>query len=147
MTPSICTRFGASLTVFTVGYTLWPMLQTAGTTVRSWRKLFDRLRLISPFSSSPLEAAWSDTHTVTANFHAYWVYPSSPPFRFRPVAWLQLLSTHSAGTLLSLYFRSPSRFLHGRTHGLRSVVILHSLDGGSQRLGFSNNVRNNSNGL
>jgi len=58
------------------------MLQTAGTTVRSRRKLFNRLRSISPFSSPPFEAAYSDTHTVTDSFHGCWVYPSSPPFRF-----------------------------------------------------------------
>ena len=58
------------------------MLQTAGTTVRSGRKLFNRLRSISSFSSLPLEAAWSDTLTVTDSFYRSWVYPSSSSSRF-----------------------------------------------------------------
>jgi len=47
----------ASLSVRTVGNTISPMLQTAGTTVRSGRKHFNRPRSISPPSSFPLEAA------------------------------------------------------------------------------------------
>jgi len=117
------------------------MLQTAGTTVRSRRKLLNRVRSISPVSSPPLEAAKSDTHTVTDSFYGYWVYPSSPPFRSRPVARLQLQSTHLTGTLLPHYLTPPSRFLHGRTPRLRSVVVLHCLGNACQRLGFSSNVR------
>ena len=47
----------ASLSVRTVGNTLSPMLQTAGTTVRSRRKHFNRPWSISLSSSFPLEAA------------------------------------------------------------------------------------------
>ena len=49
--------FATSLSACTVGNTLSPMLQTAGTTVRSRRNLFNRPLLISSFSSSPLETA------------------------------------------------------------------------------------------
>jgi len=49
--------FAASLSVRTVGNTLSPMLLTAGTPVRSRRKLFNRPRSISPFSLLSLEAA------------------------------------------------------------------------------------------
>jgi len=118
------------------------MLHTAGTTVHSRRKIFNRLQLISPFSSLPLEAAQSDTHTVTDSFHGYWVYPFSPPSRSRPVAQLKLQSTHSAGTLLPLYLTLPSQFLHSCTPRLRSVVVLHCLGGGCQHLGFLSNVCN-----
>jgi len=68
--------------------------------------------------------------------------PLLTPFRSRPFARLHLQSTHSAGTLLPLYLTPPSRFLHGRTPRLRSVVVLHWLRGGCQRLGFSSNVCN-----
>ena len=81
-----------SLRVSTIGNTLAPMLQTAGTTVRSRRKLFNRLRSISSFSSLPLEAPLSDTHTVTDSFYGSWVDPSSSSFGSRPVARLQLQS-------------------------------------------------------
>jgi len=140
--PLFSLGFAASLSVRTVGNTLSPRLQKAGTTDFSKRKLFNRPRSISPFSSSSLEAAKSDTHTVTDSFHGYWVYPSSPPFRFRPVARLQLQSTHSAGTLLPLYLTLLSRFLHCRIPRLHSVVVLHCLGGGCQHLGFSCNARN-----
>jgi len=73
-------------------------------------------------------------HTVTDSFHGYWVYPSSSLSRSRPIARLQLQSTHSAGTLLPLPLTLP--FLHGRAPWLRSVVVLHSLGGRCQRLGF-----------
>jgi len=110
------------------------MLQTAGTTVRSRRKPFNTLWSISAFSSPPLRAAWSDMHTVTDSFSCYWVYPFSHPTRSHPVALLQLQFTHSAGTLVPL--RLTLRFLHGCAPGLRSVVVLHCLSGGCQRLGF-----------
>jgi len=55
--PSPRSRFASSLSARMVGNTLSPMLQTAGTTVRRRRELFNRIRSISPFSSSPLEAA------------------------------------------------------------------------------------------
>jgi len=93
MIPSPRSRFAVSFSVRTVGNTLSPMLQTAGTTVRSRRKLFNRLRSISLFSSFPLEAAESDKHTVTDTFRGYSVDPSSPPARSRPVARFQLKST------------------------------------------------------
>jgi len=69
-------------------------------------------------------------------------YPSSPPSRSRPVARLQLQSTHLAGTLLLLYLTPPLQFLHGRTPRLRSVVVLHCLSGGSQHLEFMSNACN-----
>jgi len=54
--PSLSTRiFATLLSTSIVGNTLSPMLQTAGTTVLSRRKLFNRPQLISPFSSSCLE--------------------------------------------------------------------------------------------
>ena len=66
--------------------------------------------------------------------------PLLSPFRFRPVARLQLQSTHLAGTLLPLRF--TLRFLHGRAPRVRSVVILHCLGGGCQCLRFLSNVSN-----
>jgi len=57
ITPSFHCCFAASLSVRTVGNTLSPMLQTAGTTVRSRRTHFNRPRSISLFSLPPLEAA------------------------------------------------------------------------------------------
>jgi len=114
------------------------MLQTAGTTVRSRRKPFNRPRLISPFSSLPLEAASSDTHTVTNSFHGYWVYPSSPPSGHVPL----LGYSNSPFPRLAHYcLRCPSD-CHGCSPRLRSVVVLHYLSGGCQRLGFSSNVCN-----
>ena len=82
------------------------MLQTAGTTVRSRRKPFNRLQWISPFSSPPLEAAQSDTHTVTDSFHGYWVLPSSPPsglvpllgYSYNPLTWLAPYCLFVTGT-------------------------------------------------
>ena len=89
-------RFAASLSACTVGNTLSPKLQTAGTTVRSWRKSSNRLRSISLFSSPPLETAWSDTHRGIDIFHGSWVYPFSPPsglvrllgYSYNPLTWL-----------------------------------------------------------
>jgi len=66
--------------------------------------------------------------------------PILSPFRSRPVARLQLQSTHLAGTLLPL--RLTLRFLHGRTPRLHSVVVLHCLGGGCQHLVFSSNACN-----
>jgi len=55
--PSVRSRFATSLTARMVGNTLSPMLLTAGTTIPSRRKPFNRSRSISPLSSPPLEAA------------------------------------------------------------------------------------------
>jgi len=55
--PSCRSGFAPSLNVCTLGNTLSPMLQPAGTTLHSKRKLFHRPRSISRFCSSPLEAA------------------------------------------------------------------------------------------
>jgi len=121
-----------------VGNTLSPMLQTAGTTVHSRRKHFNRPRSSSPFSSLPLEAALSDTHRVTDSFHSYWVYPSSPPFGHVPL----LGYSYSPFTRLAPYcLRCPSD-CQDRPPRLRSVVVLHCLGGGCQRLGFLRNVYN-----
>jgi len=79
---------------------------------------------------------------VTHSFYGYWVYPSSPPSRSRPLSRLQLQSTHSAGTLLPFYLMPSLRFLHGHTPRLRSVVVLLCLGGGCQPLGFLSNVCN-----
>jgi len=49
--------FAASLSTRTFDNTLLPMLQMAGTTVCRRRKLFNRLKSISLFSSLPLEAS------------------------------------------------------------------------------------------
>jgi len=58
----------------------------------------------------------------------------------RPVARLQLQSTHLPGPLLPLHF--TLRLLHSRAPRLRSVVVLHCLGGGCQRLGFLSNACN-----
>jgi len=108
------------------------MLQTAGTTVRSRRKHFNRPRSISPFSSRPLEVAESDTHKVTDSFHGYWVYPSSPPPGFVPL----LGYSYSPFTRLAPYCLRPPSDCHGRAPRLCSVVVLHWVGGGCQRLGF-----------
>ena len=97
-------------------------LQTTGTTVRSRRKLVNRLRSISPFSSISLEALSSDTHTVTHSLNGYEVYPSSSLLQFRPVARLQLLSTHLTSILLPL---RPSR-LTPLSHPLGYALSLYS---------------------
>jgi len=60
------------------------------------RNPFNRPRSISPFSSLPLEAVQSDTHTVTHSFYGHWVYPSSSPsslipllgYSYPPLPWL-----------------------------------------------------------
>ena len=57
ISPSFRLRIAASVSIRTVGNTLSPMLQTAGTIVRSRRKYFNRPQSISPFSWPPLEAA------------------------------------------------------------------------------------------
>jgi len=111
------------------------MLRTAGTTVRSRRKLFNRQRSISPFSSLPLEAAYSDTHMVTDSFHGYWVYPSSPPSGFVPL----LGYSYSPLPQLAPYCHPRPSNCHGRARRLRSVVVLHCLAAGCQRLGFLSN--------
>jgi len=121
-----------------VSNTLWPMLQTAGTTVRIRRNYCNRPPSISPFSSPPLEAAESDTHTVTDSFHGYWVYPSSPP----PGLVLLLGYSYSPFTRLAPYcLRRPSD-CHGRAPLLHLVVVLHCLRGACQRLGFFSNSCN-----
>jgi len=73
---------------------------------------------------------------VTDSFHAYWVYNSSPPSGL-----VQLLGySHSPLTQLAPdCLRRPSQ-CHGRAPRLRSVVVLHCLGGGCQRLGFLSNV-------
>jgi len=60
--------------------------------------------------------------------------PLLSPFRSRPVARLQLQSTHLAGTVLPRGL--TMRFLHCHAPRLRAVVVLHCLGGGCQRLGF-----------
>jgi len=135
ITPSPRLRFAASLSVCTVGNTLLPMLQTVRNTVRSRRKSFNRFRSISPFSSPTLEAASSDTHRVTDSFHGNWVYPSSLS------SWLVALLSYSYNPLTRLAhycLRRPSA-CEGRASPLHLVVVLHSLGGGCQRLGFLSN--------
>jgi len=57
ITHSFYLHPAVSLSSYTVGKTLPPMLPTAVTTVGSWRKPFNRPRSISLFSSLPLETA------------------------------------------------------------------------------------------
>ena len=136
--PHSAHLFTFSLTTCMVSTTLSPMLHMAGTTVCSRRKLFNRPWSICTFSSSPLEAARSHTHTVTDGFHGYWVYCSSCPPWSRPVARLQLQSTPLAGTLLPL--RTTGDLLNGHTSWLPSVVVLHCPSSRCQRIGFFSNV-------
>jgi len=55
--PAFRSFLDVSLSADMIGNTLWPMLQTAGTTFRSRREPVRRLRLISSFSLLLLEAA------------------------------------------------------------------------------------------
>jgi len=73
---------------------------------------------------------------VTDSFHGYWVYPSSPPSGL-----VQLLG-YSYTPLTRLApdcLRRPSNG-HGRAPRLRSIIVLHCLRGGCQRLGFSSTI-------
>jgi len=94
--PLFACVFTTPSTASTVRTTLSPMLQIAGTRVRSRTTLFNRPRSISPFCSIPLEAAKSDSHTVTDSLHGHSVSPSSFPsgllllfsYSHHPLPWL-----------------------------------------------------------
>jgi len=77
---------------------------------------------------------------VTDSFHGYWVYRSSPPSCLVPL----LGCSYNPLTRLAPYcpFAFSLRLLHGRAPRLRSVVLLHCLGGGCQRLGFMSNACN-----
>jgi len=99
ITPSFRLRFAASLSVRTVGNTLSPMLQTAGTTVHS-RKKFQQAMVDFSVLFTPIRGC------LVRHTHGYREFPRLlglpllSPFRSRPIAQLQLESIHSAGTLL-----------------------------------------------
>jgi len=129
--PPLATHvFTTSLSSCTVGNILLPMLQMAGTTLRSRRNLFNRPRSIPLCSSSPLETVQSDTHTVTDSFYGFWVYPSSFP------PGLILLLSYSYHLFLQLapnYSPTPRGSLHYHSPQLRSVGVLHCLNGRCHR--------------
>ena len=115
--------FAASLRACTVGNTLSPMLHTAGTTLRSRRKIFNQPRSSSSFASWPLEAAWFDMHTVTDTFYSYWVYPSSSPPVFVP------FFRYSNHPLPCLATDCPFSFPEGSPQWQLSIMLSHCMLG------------------
>jgi len=75
---------------------------------------------------------------VTDSFHGYWVYPFSPPSGLVPL----LGYSYSPFTRLAPYCLRRRSDCHGCAPRLRSVIVLHCLGEGCQRLGFSSNVYN-----
>ena len=78
------------------------------------------------------------THTVTASFRGYWVYPSSTPSGLVPL----LGYSYSPFTRLAPHCLRRLSDCHGHAPQLRSVVVLHCLPGGCQRLEFLSNICN-----
>ena len=115
-----------------------PMLQTAGTTVRSRRKLFNRLRSISPFSFPQRLPSQTRTRLPIVST-AFGSTPPHPPSGFVP---LLGYSYHPFSRLAPYCYGTPppATLLHGRTPRLRSVVVLHCFGGRCQRLGSDCNV-------